>query len=68
MEETAAHQFLHCHRFSTIWLLIRNWIGITSIDPSGVTGHLVQFTQLRGSSKVFRSLLQLIWFIAVWVI
>ena len=68
MEETEAHLFLHCHQFSTIWPLIWNWIGVTYVDPSGVTDHLVQFTQLLGLSKVFRSLLQLIWFAAIWVI
>lgn len=59
---------LHCHQFNIVWHLIRNWIGVISVDPPGLADHLIQFTQLCGSSKVFQSLLQLIWFTVVWII
>ncbi|GAU51257.1 hypothetical protein TSUD_98780 [Trifolium subterraneum] len=66
--ETAHHLFISCSVFGSLWELVRSWIGITSVDPTSVRDHFVQFTYSAGGSRAQRSFLQLIWMVCVWVV
>ena len=56
LDELATHLFLHCEIFSSIWQHIRNWIGISGVDPLNLHGHFFQFTNSIGMSRKQRSL------------
>jgi len=49
--ESASHLFLQCNFFGSIWLLVRAWLGFSSVNPLDFRDHLVQFT-FGGGSKV----------------
>ena len=54
--------------FSSLWHLVHNWFGISSIDPFGITYHFLQFGRSTGASKARQSKMDLIWFSCAWVI
>ncbi|XP_024636555.1 uncharacterized protein [Medicago truncatula] len=66
--ETAAHLFLSCTTFASLWQQVRDWIGFLGVDSNIITDHLVQFTHLAGVGKAKRSFLQLIWLLCAWVL
>jgi len=38
-DESAHHLFLHCELFGSLWQHIRNWIGISGVDPFTLHDH-----------------------------
>jgi len=51
--ESTHHLFLHCEIFGSLWQYIRDWIGISGVDP---------FTLQR------RSIMQMLWLLCVWIV
>ena len=39
--ESANHLFFTCNIFSSLWHLVCNWLGFSSVDPSGIVDHFV---------------------------
>ncbi|GAU46970.1 hypothetical protein TSUD_143120 [Trifolium subterraneum] len=66
--ESAQHLFLSCQVFSSLWSVVRFWIGFLSADAHHLSDHLVQFTFSSSGSRARRSFLQLIWIACVWVV
>ncbi|XP_024634840.1 uncharacterized protein [Medicago truncatula] len=66
--ETAQHLFLSCDTFSSLWPLVRHWLGIIGVDTNVVLDHFLQFVNLTGGGKATRAFLQLIWLLCVWVL
>ncbi|CAJ2670980.1 unnamed protein product [Trifolium pratense] len=66
--ESAHHLFISCRIVSSLWDLVRAWIGIPLVDSSTLRGHFTQFTFSAGVSRARRSFLQLIWLVCVWVV
>jgi hypothetical protein len=59
--ETATHLIIHCSTFGSLWQLVKNWIGVFSVDPHNVMDHFHQFIYSTGGYNSRRSFLQLIW-------
>jgi hypothetical protein len=38
-DESSSHLFLHCAYFGSIWQHIRNWLGISGVDPFTLHDH-----------------------------
>ncbi|XP_039688673.1 uncharacterized protein [Medicago truncatula] len=68
MSETAQHLFLTCDAFSSLWPLVRHWLGIIGVDTNVLLDHFFQFVNLTGGGKATRDFLQLIWLLCVWVL
>ncbi|AES69544.1 hypothetical protein MTR_3g031290 [Medicago truncatula] len=68
MRETAQHLFLSCDAFSSLWPMVRNWLGIIGVDTNVLLDHFLQFVHLSGGGKAVRDFLQLIWLLCVWVL
>ncbi|XP_024636608.1 uncharacterized protein [Medicago truncatula] len=68
MSETAQHLFLSCDVFSSLWPLVRHWLGIVGVDTNVLLDHFLQFVNLSGGGKAARDFLQLIWLLCVWVL
>ena len=66
--ESCAHLFLHCSQFDRIWQLVRNWLGVSSADPSAMVDHFTQFGTSAGLAKSRCSIMHLIWFASSWII
>ena len=67
--ESCAHLFLHCSQFDRIWQLVRNWLGVSSADPSAMVDHFTQFGTSAGLAKSRCSIIMhLIWFASSWII
>ncbi|GAU10685.1 hypothetical protein TSUD_424660, partial [Trifolium subterraneum] len=66
--ETTQHLFLSCPAFAPLWGLVRNWVGISAVDPSQLHDHFVQFMHSAGGSLARRSFLQLLWLCTIWVL
>lgn len=54
--------------FSSLWLLVLHWLGISSVLHGELHHHFVQFIHMAGLSRFSYSYLRLIWFASVWVI
>jgi len=50
-DESATHLFLNCEIFGSLWQHIRNWIGISGVDPLTLHDHFFQFTNSIGMSR-----------------
>jgi len=66
--ETMQHLFLSCNLYSSLWPLVRHWLGIIGVDSNVIADHFIQFVHLTGGGKVKQSFLQLIWLLSVWVL
>jgi len=66
--ESSHHLFLHCNFFGSVWHCIHRWLGLSVATPFQVSDHLNQFSYTGGTTKVHRSILQVIWFTVVWEI
>lgn len=62
------HLFLSCNYFGSLLYFIRNWLGISSIEPYRLGVHIVQFGLTCRQSSTFWFLLQLLWFSCIWTI
>ena len=65
LNETSTHLFLNCNHFSSVWNQIIQWLGVSTVLPSDVVGHLNHFRFLGGAAKSRRSILQVIWYSTV---
>jgi len=66
--ESSTHLFLHCNTFGSVWHLIYSWLGVPVTTPFYVPDHFHQFGFSGGFGIKRRSILQVIWFAAVWEI
>jgi len=58
--ETAQHFFLACDDFSSLWPMVRHWLGFMGVDTNVLSDHFIQFVYSTGGGKAKRSFLQLI--------
>ena len=65
--ETAHRLFVSCTVFCELWHLVREWIGVSGVDPFDIATHFHQFTYLAGGSINIRSFMQLLWLMCVWI-
>jgi len=66
--ESATHLFLHCNVFGSLWSLVRNWLGISSVFSGDLRLHFIQFTKMAGMPRVSYLYFRIIWFATIWVI
>ena len=66
--ETATHLFLHYNVFGSLWSLVRNWLGISSVPSGELRPHFIQFTKMAGMPRVSHLYFRTIWFATIWVI
>ena len=64
----ANHLFLGCNVFNSVWHLLQNWLGISSVDPFGISDHFFQFSYSTSVSKARRSMMNFVWLSCAWVI
>ena len=67
-DETASHLFLHCVEFCSLWQYITQWLGVAGAVPSNLNDQLIQFIHCTSHSKKWKSFLQLIWLLCVWLV
>lgn len=56
----ANHLFLGCNVFNSVWHLLQNWLGISSVDPFGISDHFFQFSYSTSVSKARRSMMNFV--------
>ncbi|CAJ2644025.1 unnamed protein product [Trifolium pratense] len=66
--ESAYHLFSSCSIAGSLWDLVCAWVGIPPVTFTTLRDHFVQFTVSAGVSRAWRSFLQLLWLVCVWVI
>lgn len=66
--EDSTYLFLSCPTFSTIFPLVRAWIGFDGVDSQVLSDHFLQFINYTGGLKERRSFLHMIWLLSVWTI
>jgi hypothetical protein len=66
--EITNHLFLYCDTFSSLWTLVCRWLSISSVSPSDIRQHFIQFTSMAGMPRFTHTYLKLIWFASVWVL
>jgi hypothetical protein len=42
--ESTYHLLLHCPIFGTVWMLVNDWINVSSANPFHINDHFTQFT------------------------
>jgi len=67
-QESETHLFLSCQFFGHLWLLVRNWLDVYSVDLSNIVDHFYQFGTSSNYGKSRCSLMHLIWFACSWVL
>jgi len=58
--EDMNHLFLSCDFFRKLWYGLYSWFGFTTMHPTQVADHFLQFGSFGGYSKNIRSILLLI--------
>jgi hypothetical protein len=66
--ESTQHLFLSCSAFSSLWALVRSWIGFSAVDAHLLHDHFIRFTYSAGGLRARRSFLQIISLACVWVL
>jgi len=66
--ETMDHLFLGCGIFGSIWFLVWQWLGISSVSFGVLRDHFVQFPHMAGMPRFSHSFLKVIWLDYVCVI
>jgi hypothetical protein len=59
---------LTCNTFGFLWPMVRSWIGFSEADAHSLTDHFLQFTYSAGCIRAWRSFLQLVCLVCVWVV
>lgn len=54
--------------FEHLWQMVRNWLGVFSVDPPFILDHFIQFGSSIGYGKSRCSFMHLIWYATTWVI
>jgi len=62
------HLFWNSNFFDTLWVLVRDWLGFFSVDPSFILDHFVHYANWTDGYEVWRSIMHWIWFVCIWVI
>jgi len=60
--------FLSCNVFGSLWHPVHNWLGISSVDSSGIANLSIQFGNSEGYFKSQQSLMYLVWLSCIWII
>ena len=66
--ETAAHLFLYCDTFSSLWTHVYHWLCISLVSPGNIRQHCIQFTSMAGLPRFTHTFLKIIWFTSVWML
>ena len=66
--ESVDHLFLGCNFFGSVWFLVWQWLGISTVGFGVLPEHFLQFNPLAGLPRFTHSFLKLIWLSCVWVI
>jgi len=66
--ESTQHLILHCNFFRFLWLQVRSWIGIYSVNPHNIMDDFHRFSHSKWGSCARRNFLQLLWFASVCVL
>jgi len=66
--ESAQHLFLSCNTYGSLWQLVRSWIGFSRADTQSIPDYLIQFIYSSGGLNAWRSFLQLVWLLCVWIV
>jgi len=66
--ESVFHLFLDCVTFSSLWVQVLQWLGISLVLPADIRLHCIQFTHMASLPRVTHSFLTVIWFAFVWAI
>jgi hypothetical protein len=49
--ETTQHLFLACCGFSSLWPMVRHWLGFMGVDTNVLSDHFLQFVYSTGGGK-----------------
>jgi hypothetical protein len=52
----------------TLWSLVHSWIDFSSIESQNPSDHFIQFIYSTRGHCAWRSFLQLIWLVCVWIV
>jgi hypothetical protein len=66
--ETSHHLFLFCPFFASLWCLVRDLVGTSSVDPFLIQDHFVQFIHLAWGNRARRSFMHLLWLCYILVV
>ena len=66
--EAAAHLFLACDIFSSLWSHVWHWLGISSVSYGDLRQHFVHFTNMAGLPRSTHLFFRIIWFASIWVL
>lgn len=67
-QESAAHLFFQCEKFSKVWYECLKWWGLMSSMQGNCKSHFEQFSGLVVGSVNQISLWEMIWYATIWVI
>jgi len=56
------HLFLECASSNSVWLHVRQWIGISTASPRQLREHFSQFSVMAGMPRSTYSVFKVIWF------
>jgi len=66
--ESMQHLFIDCNFFGSLWHHVRLWLGFTVVDHNVLSSHFIHFTNYLCGRRSYRSFLQLLWLMCVWLI
>ncbi|XP_058767576.1 uncharacterized protein LOC131641289 [Vicia villosa] len=67
-EESVSHLFFECPKIAGLWMLMCNWLGVTTNLHIEGWQHLVQFEGLLGSHRNLIMKMRVLWAACVWCI
>lgn len=66
--ENVNHLALDCDFFGTLWFLLRQWMGVLSVNPPTLIDHCVYSRALDRFPKSSRNYMHVVCLACVWVI
>jgi len=66
--EPVHHLFLKCNIFGSLWYLVHDWVGVSSVDLYSIMDHFNHYAYLSGGPKKRHSFMRLLWLVTIWVI
>jgi hypothetical protein len=68
VQESVDHLLITCSHFGQLWMQIRSWLGLSSVDTHCAQDHFHQFGHLGGIPRQTHQFLKLIWLACAWTI
>jgi len=66
--ESAQHLFLECGYADSVWILVRTWLGVSSVVPNVLQHHFIHFSCMAGMSRSTHLFFKTVWLACVWVL